>query len=526
MIDYLNSSLTGHVEVEPNWANLCEGVMSRVLEGVLKEFSKIAAIPRPSGQELRVAQYLCGRLRRLGAEVEIDRVGNVIGEVAATAGYEEKPLVALQAHMDMVCVADGSVKYNPLSDGIKLRRGEEYLEAEGTSLGADDGIGIAIILYALQKIKAHGPWRVIFTVDEEAGMTGARGLDPRHLKDVKYLINVDSENAEEIVKGSAGSVRIEFVHKLEWETVPPALSKKEAEASEQAEPEIEAESEDKIECYSIRVQGLKGGHSGEAIDRLHANAIKVLGEVLWQLDCGISAVTGGSALNVIPSKAQALVAISAQTLQEKPLKELLERLEETFREKYNESNLSITARRVIPLKRLMRKQDAKAIVTLLKGLKSGVFDDKEGVLTSANLGLVKCTDTAVYVGYMPRFHSIAGFNKVSKHATDVYTKSGFDEMNMSNFSREWSSKSDELVDLMLEVARKSGRELKKCVIHGGLECSHFIEMNPKLQIVSVGTTNLDIHSPNERLLLSSVEPTVTLIIETLKQLTGRKKSKK
>ena len=491
--------------------------MSKVLEGVLREFKKIAAIPRPSGQELRVAHYLCDRLRRLGAAVEIDRVGNVIGEVSATEGYENKPLVVLQAHMDMVCVAEAGVKYNPLSDGIKLKRGEKYLEAAGTSLGADDGIGIAIILHVLQKVKKHGPWRVIFTVDEEVGMTGARGLDPRYLKDVKYLINVDSEDAEEIVTGSAGSVRIEFVRKIDWSTAPPEQSNEQSEQSEQ--PEANAE------YYSIKVQGLKGGHSGEAIDRPHANAIKVLGEVLGQLDCEISAVMGGSALNVIPSKAQALIVIPPRKGQEKPLQELLGQVAETFRSKYDEPNLSITARGMMKPKRIMCKGDQKAVVALLKGIKSGVFESKEGILTSANLGLIKSTDAAVYVGYMPRFHSMAGFQKVSKHATDVYVKSGFNEMNMSNFSREWSSRSDELADIMLEVARKQGRELKKRVIHGGLECSHFIEMNPKLQIVSVGTTNLDIHSPNEKLLLSSVEPTVALIVDTLKQLTGRKTRK-
>ena len=186
--------------------------MSKILEEVLKEFERIAAIPRPSKHEGTVADYLVDRLKALGAKVEKDETGNVIAEIAAPSS-EGKPQFVLQAHMDMVCVSDGKKPYNPLTDSIKLVRKGKYLKADGTSLGADDGIGIAIILYLLENRAKEGitlPLKVIFTVDEEVGMTGASKLDEKHLNGAKYLLNIDSENAEELVIGSAGSMRIEF----------------------------------------------------------------------------------------------------------------------------------------------------------------------------------------------------------------------------------------------------------------------------------------------------------------------------
>ena len=477
--------------------------MSEILERVIEEFSKISAIPRPSKQELQVAAYLVERLKGLGAEVQIDSAGNVIGDVPASKGLEGLPIVAMQAHMDMVCVSDGLEKYNPLQDGIKLKREGAYLRAEGTSLGADDGIGIAIIIYILEKVKVHGRWRIIFTVDEESGMSGARGLNPEHLEDVTYLINVDSENAEELVLGSAGSAHVEYVRKLEW--VAPT----------------------KQEGYKIIVRNLKGGHSGEAIGKKRANAIKILNEVLKRMECEISAVSGGSALNAIPSTAQAIIVVGEAEQaegKEKPRRQLEKvclEVEQEARAKYGEPELSIAVRGLKRPKRVMRKEDSKAIVELIDKLKSGVFKIREKNRTSANLGFLKNTDSAAYVYYMPRFHSENGYQNIVKHMNEAYVASRFDEINVSNYSQAWASEHNELAQTMLEVAQSQGRKLKQRVIHGGLECSHFIEKNSELQIVSIGTTNLDIHSPAERLLLSSVEPTVTLIMGTLERISKR-----
>ena len=164
-----------------------------IVDGVLAEFEKLAAIPRKSGEEKAVSDFLKSYLTEQGFRVVQDEVNNIIADAPATPGCEQAPRTILQGHMDMVCVAE-DYAYDPLRDPIKLVRSEKYLEAEGTSLGADDGIGVAEGIYLLKNAKEHGPLRLIVTVDEERGMTGAIHLAPEHLTDAQFLINCDSEN--------------------------------------------------------------------------------------------------------------------------------------------------------------------------------------------------------------------------------------------------------------------------------------------------------------------------------------------
>ena len=167
----------------------------KILDGVLEEFSKLAAIPRPSKHEEQVSNFLKKFFEEHGLEVVQDEFKNIIAEADASPGKENFPLTILQAHMDMVCVAEDGYAFEPTKDAIKLIRGEKFLEAEGTSLGADDGIGIAEILYLVKNLDAfeHGRLRIIFTVEEEQGMSGAIGLDEKFFADANFLINCDSE---------------------------------------------------------------------------------------------------------------------------------------------------------------------------------------------------------------------------------------------------------------------------------------------------------------------------------------------
>lgn len=179
-----------------------------ILEGVLEEFAKLAAIPRPSKHEEQVSNFLKNFFEERGFEVVQDNFKNIIAEIPASVGKENAPLTILQAHMDMVCVAEDGYDFNPTRDPIKLVRGDKFLEAEGTSLGADDGIGIAEILYLVKNRDAHphGKLRIIFTTDEEQGMSGAINLDEKFLAGAAFLINCDSEKFGELVAGSAGCV--------------------------------------------------------------------------------------------------------------------------------------------------------------------------------------------------------------------------------------------------------------------------------------------------------------------------------
>ena len=462
--------------------------MDNILKEVLNEFEQIAKIPRPSKHEDKVAKYLVGRLISIGARAFCDSVGNVIAEIEPTPGLGNKPVIIMQAHMDMVCVnSNERSDYNPMTDGINLIKDEHYLRAVGTSLGADDGMGIAIILYILQHQQKHGRQRVIFTVDEEVGMSGASGLDKKYL-DGKYLINVDSENADELVIGCAGSLKIELSRNIEW-----------------AKPELKP-------AYKVNITGLKGGHSGEVIHIKHANAIKVMAQVIEQLNCEVASISGGRAMNVIPSECEAVVITDSDNVNA-----ICDKVAAVIKSHYDEPNIKIEAVSMDGPNKVISNKDKDSLLDVIGFLMDGLYDSE----TSANIGTIQIIEDKIHLQYMPRFHTKHGQSVMGHMAAEAARRSGYD-INIHAPSPAWHSESNSLSQLMTDIGLKQGRQLTERIIHGGLECSFFSQKNPTLTIVSIGTTNIDIHSPKERLLLSSVEPTVNLLMETLSVINNMK----
>nr|MCR5559948.1 M20/M25/M40 family metallo-hydrolase [Schwartzia sp. (in: firmicutes)] len=252
-----------------------------IIDGVLAEFMPMTKIPRPSGHEKAVSDYLKGVFEGMGCKVIQDAVNNLVADLPASKGMENAPLTILQSHMDMVCVAEKGRDYNPLTDEIKTIRTEEYLTADGTSLGSDDGTGIAEIIYIFKTLENHGPLRAIITVDEEVGMSGTEKLDPKHVQDAVFYINCDSEENDLLTIGSAGSVGIDFHRDIHWEPVPQG------------------------KAWKISVRGLLGGHSGERIGDGRGNALRVLGQLMIELraagiEYDVSEMDGGQARNAIP----------------------------------------------------------------------------------------------------------------------------------------------------------------------------------------------------------------------------------
>ncbi|MBO4852529.1 MAG: M20/M25/M40 family metallo-hydrolase, partial [Schwartzia sp.] len=259
----------------------------KIVDEVLEDFAGLARIPRPSLHEKAVSDYLLGVFRALGCDVHQDAANNIVADRAASPGFENVPRVILQAHMDMVCVAAEGVGYDPLRDPIRLRREGGELTAEGTSLGADDGAGVAMIFYVFRHAKDVGPLRAIITTDEETGMTGAQALDGKYLADADFLINWDSEDYDELTRGCAGSVGVEFYRKADWREPP------------------------KGSAWRVSVGGLLGGHSGERIGDGRGNALRILAQTLHSLkNAGIAfsvaSLTGGSARNAIAAEAEAV----------------------------------------------------------------------------------------------------------------------------------------------------------------------------------------------------------------------------
>ena len=481
-----------------------------ILNGVLAEFEKLAAIPRPSKHEEQISNYLKKFFAERGLEVVQDGFKNIIAEIPASPGKENSPLTILQAHMDMVCVAREGVDFEPARDPIRLIRGEKFLQADGTSLGADDGIGIAEILYLVDKRRsfAHGRLRIIFTTDEEQGMSGAHGLDEKFFADAAFLINCDSERFGEIVAGSAGCVHATFCRELHYVRPDTKLGTN----------------------MRIKISGLRGGHSGEEINSGRINAIKVAVSVIRQISklgkIRLAALTGGRAYNVIPSDAEIFIATN---LAPATVEEICATIEQQLRNLFaaTDPNIKIGTQVVSRPEKVLHAKDYDFLASLITLIHSGVYmlnpEDPAQVLASANLGAVRMDDDVVELKILPRANDdvlvdefIEGFNQAARLCT---FKSEF-----SVPVPAWIFKPDsKLLKFAEEIfAEQQGHAPAVKTIHASVEPSFFIKKNPALDVISIGTTNENIHSPNERLHLDTVAPHVKFIVGLLERIARTK----
>lgn len=473
-----------------------------ILDGVLEEFQKLAAIPRKSGEEKRVSDFLKTYLTEQGFHVVQDEVNNIIADAPATPGFEQAPRTILQGHMDMVCVAEDGYAYDPLRDPIKLVRSEKYLEAKGTSLGADDGIGVAEGLYLLKHAKDHGPLRLIVTVDEERGMTGAIHLAPKYLQDAKFLINCDSENYDELTVGSAGSVDLTFRRALKYEAAPEG------------------------KAYRLSVGGLLGGHSGERIGDGRGNALRTLAFLLQALSrqgrIALADFHGGKAHNAIPDTAEACFLTQ---IPREEISQILTAEKEKFLAIYGavDPSVEFVLQETEAPERVLIPGDAQRLLRLLLLLHTGVFAMSTVipslVETSANLGVVRMEDDVVSVEYFPRSAVDGKLDEFAAEARILGDLVGFEAV-VGTKSPGWKeNKKSVLAKMMAEVfEEQNGKPMKVETIHAGLECGWHFGKNPQLDMVSIGVTTQDIHSPNERLVLATVEPQVRLIEEALRRI--------
>ena len=474
---------------------------------ILDNFLSLTRIPRKSHHEEAVSRFLYQWAADKGLQAAQDAVGNVIIDKPASAGCENAPCTILQAHMDMVCVAEPGRAYDPLTDPITVINDGETLTADGTSLGGDDGAGVAIAMTILEDPDAvHGPIRAIFTVDEEDGMAGANALDAGHLE-AGYLINMDWEEYGSLCCSSAGSDMYLFRRAAEREDAAG------------------------LSVYSLSLRGFEGGHSGAQIHLGRANAIRAAARILLAAaDAGcrirIAAFKGGSAHNAIPSTAEALVCVE-------PAQE--------------ESFLTAAKVRADLELELCGATDPAAVISLLKtdgtdsALSSELSRDILGILTSvhdgvntmspsipglvessANTGLCELGSQEITFTVHQRSSEpeiTAQMKEEFLHRAEEY---GF-RMEVLTSSPAWPVKpGSELVEICRECYRAlSGSEIRVEPIHAGLECGAFAAKNPSLDIISIGPDLRDIHSPKETLILSSVEQCSDLVRAMLKVI-GRK----
>lgn len=474
-----------------------------LIEGVLAEFEPLTHIPRPSLHEKVVSDYLYGLFKSLGCTVVQDQWNNIIADLPATAGWEEKPLVIIQGHMDMVCVAESGFSYDPLKDSIKMVREGDKLHAEHTSLGADDGVGVATAIFMMKHLQQHGPLRAIITTDEELGMSGAEHLAPEALAGAKYLINCDSEDWDLLTVGSAGCADIGFEKQLEREAVKYP------------------------NFYRLTVSKLLGGHSGVQINSGHGNAIKQMAILLQGLEAAGIAYElidfqGGSVRNAIPANASAVIATEAK-LDE--LEIIVDEAKSNFMKVYGnvEAGAVFSVEACESRLKALQAADKNSLLQLLIVLQHGVAAmsllDSSMVQSSANLGVVKMSENNVEVVYMPRSSIDRRLEEYCIEAKALADLAGF-RLRLGSMAPGWAENpNSRLTKLMSDIfVEQNGQPMRVAAIHAGLECGFFFMKNPELDIVSIGTNNKDIHSPKETLELVTIPPHVRLIAATLERV--------
>lgn len=475
----------------------------QILEHILTEFEALAATPRKSGYEKEVSEYLLKRAKELGFQVVQDEVNNIIIEKSATVGFENVPTTIIQGHMDMVCVCTEGRAYNPLTDPIKVLNDGKFLSAEGTSLGADDGIGVATALYLLQAANEHGPIRVIFTVDEENGMTGAKALDKKYLEG-GYLINCDSEDVDMVTISSAGSINIDVKRVPVW-----------------LKPNHTAP-------YKFAVKGLLGGHSGMEINKGHANAIRVLGLALDAMknagiDFELAEIHGGTARNAIPASATSTIVIRDLDIYKvnNVIAKMNEYLHHAFGNIEKGYYLEFTPTTMPDL--VLSSEDCKGTVNFICLVQNGVITMSQTidglVETSSNLGTITTGADEIHIQVYPRSAVDSYIKEIKQETTKLAELCGFKTI-FSAQSPGWPANADsKLAPLVAEIFEEQNKKpMKSESIHAGLECSWFYEKNPELDMISIGPTLTGVHSPHEKLSLDTVVPHAKLILETLKRL--------
>ena len=458
---------------------------------VIDKFMELTQIPRPSTHEKQVSDYLKGWAEDQGFDTVQDEYNNLIIQLPATEGMEDKPLVILQGHMDMVFAQGDDMNLDPLTSKIEVVNDGETLKSDGkTSLGGDDGIGVAIMECVAEGKMSHGPLRLIITTDEEDGMSGAKGLDKKWVKDAEYMINLDDELEGEIVISSASHSGFEF--------------SKEA-SSENSKGNMGLE---------IKVKGLTGGHSGDEIHKGRLNGILALGKVLDNLkksdiDYQLNSMEGGTATNAIPASAKAIICIDKKDMDKvnRSCDKTLDQLKKDHKDTDPDMTIEVSKSKMID--KALSQSDLECVLDFCQNLMDGVYTmskDIEGLVeSSSNLGIVKIDADSISLQGSYRSSSVAMRKEINaldkKLAASLNMKFTSDDS-----ANAWPAKKDNsLRDLAADKYKEIfSEDLNVIAIHAGLECGEFADANPDLNIISMGPTVKDPHSVNETIEIQSI----------------------
>ena len=473
---------------------------------IWEQFDDITRVPRPSKKEEKIIEWLVAFAEKHGIEYQTDATGNVVMRKPATPGYENRPTIILQSHMDMVCEKNSDVEFDFENDPIRTYIDGEWVRAEGTTLGADCGIGMAAALAVLLDEQLERPAvEALFTVDEETGLTGAFGLGEGMLTG-KYLVNLDSEDEGEIFIGCAGGI----------DTVARMVYDKEAA------PEGYA-------FVRLEIGDLLGGHSGDDIDKGRANSNKLLARFLYNacdtFQIALARMDGGNLRNAIPREAYAIVGVPAEAKDDfvERYMEFGEMMKEEFR--HTEPRMRFSTSDAVAEAEVMTNDDMCALLITIVGLPNGVlamsFAVPGLVETSSNLASVKFDEQKQEVVITTSQRSSVESAKLYAAQTieAVFYLAGMDVEHSDGYPGWAPDPNSQLLATTVECYRKLfATEPKVRAIHAGLECGLFLEKYPHLEMVSFGPTLRGVHSPDERLEISTVDKFWKLLVELMKSI--------
>jgi len=479
-------------------------------EIVWKYFYDICQVPRPSKQEEQIIDFLMDFGKSNNLETKKDEAGNVLISKPATKGMEGIKSVVLQSHMDMVCEKNSDVDHDFTKDPIVPFIDGEWVRATGTTLGADCGIGMATQLAILSAGPdsgiEHGPLECLFTVDEETGLTGAFALQPGFLNST-VLLNLDSEDEGEIFIGCAGGIDTLASFPFKQEPVP-----------------------DGYISLKVSVTGLKGGHSGDDIDKGLGNANKVLTRCLWDIsgitDMRLAYIDGGNLRNAIAREAFAIISVSGD--QSGEVKNRINALSEIIKKELSvtEPGLILNIGDIDPPAFVIDKVSTDKLIRIVYSLPHGVISmhpDIEGLVqTSTNLASVKIEDNTISITTSQRSSIDSGKDDIARMVASVFKLAGVNYEHTDGYPGWAPDTNSEILKIAVDSYERlfSVKPVVRA-IHAGLECGLFLEKYPGLDMISFGPTMRGVHSPDERLNTGTVLKFWDHLIDVLKHVPER-----
>jgi len=455
---------------------------------IWKNFSKLNAVPRPSKKEEKVIAFIKEFGENLGLETTVDEVGNVIIKKPATPGMENRKSIVMQSHLDMVCQKNNDVNFDFETQGIQMEVDGDWVKAKGTTLGADNGLGVATIMSVLESSDIpHPDLEALFTIDEETGMTGALGLKPGQLTG-QILLNLDTEEDDEIDIGCAGGIDVTVTQNYP------------AEASNG-------------QIVRIEVKGLQGGHSGMDIHKGFGNANIIMGRILYKAlenqNVQLISIDGGSLRNAIPRESVALISVRnagefIENVTNGIKKEILEEFASV------EAHLQINIENSTSSDKALSVDDSKKIILVLKSLHNGVYrmspDVQDLVESSNNVARVELKEGGLKILNLSRSSVDSSKDSVAEQLKSVSELAGMN-VEFSGSYPGWKPKpGSEIVQVLEKIYTEKFAEKPHVVAcHAGLECGIIGANYPEMEMVSYGPTIRGAHSPDEKANISSTQ---------------------